>query len=195
MMASRSPRSSSKWTLPPISTEPRPRARAAPRALRPMSGLGKPALGIASRGGRIAVHAAEIPLPVDERQAHGELLRQAYEGVVDRQIPVRVIFAHHLAHNAGAFHVLLVPVDAEPAHAVEDAPMHGLQPVAHVGQRARYDHAHGVIEIGSLQLALDGDGDNVAPAMRSAAVTAVFKVFVCQAEISIRAFAGAAFNR
>jgi hypothetical protein len=30
--------------------------------------------------------------------------------------------------------------------------MHRLQAVARVGQRARHDHAHGVIEVGALHL-------------------------------------------
>ena len=46
-------------------------------------------------------------------------------------------------------------------HRVEDAAMHGLQAVAHVGQRARYDHAHGVIEIGALHLVDERDGADV----------------------------------
>ena len=39
--------------------------------------------------------------------------------------------------------------------------MHGLQTVAHVGQRAGHDHAHGVIEIGPLHLLGDSDGADV----------------------------------
>ena len=35
--------------------------------------------------------------------------------------------------------------------------MHGLEPVAHVGQRAADDHAHGVIEIAPPHLVGDRD--------------------------------------
>ena len=35
--------------------------------------------------------------------------------------------------------------------------MHRLQAVARIGQRARHDHAHGVIEIRALHLLDDGD--------------------------------------
>ena len=35
-------------------------------------------------------------------------------------------------------------------HGVQNTPMHRLQPVAHVRQRASHDYAHGVIEIGVL---------------------------------------------
>ena len=54
-----------------------------------------------------------------------------------------------------------VPVVAAFLHGVEDAPMHRLQAVAHVGQRARHDHAHGVIEVGALHLLFDGNGRDV----------------------------------
>ena len=34
--------------------------------------------------------------------------------------------------------------------------MHRLQPVAGIRQRARHDHAHGVVEVGAAHLLLDG---------------------------------------
>ena len=42
-------------------------------------------------------------------------------------------------------------------HRIEDAPVHRLQAVAHVRQRAADDHAHGVIEIGAAHLLDDRD--------------------------------------
>ena len=42
-------------------------------------------LGVAHRRRRIAVHRAVIALPVDERHAHGEILRHAHHRVVDRE--------------------------------------------------------------------------------------------------------------
>ena len=41
-------------------------------------------LGVAHGRRRIAVHRAEIALPRNQRQAHGEVLRHAHHGVVDR---------------------------------------------------------------------------------------------------------------
>ena len=108
--------------------------------------------GVAHRRRRIAVDRAEIALPVDQRQAHGEILRHAHQRVVDRLVAVRVILAHHVADDARRFHVFLVGRVALLVHRVEDAPMHRLQAVARVGQRARHDHAHGVIEIAALHL-------------------------------------------
>jgi MarC family membrane protein len=67
-------------------------------------------------------------------------------------------FTHHVTGDAGALDVFLVPVDAELVHPVEDAPMHGLEAVAHIGKRAADDNAHRVIEIGPLHFLHDGDG-------------------------------------
>ena len=123
--------------------------------------LRQPALGVAHGRRRIAVDRAEIALPVDQLQAHGEILRHAHQRVVDRLVAVRVIFAHHVADHARRFDVFLVGRVALLVHRMQNAAMNGLQAVARIGQRARHDHAHGVIEIAALHLLGDGDGTHV----------------------------------
>ena len=119
--------------------------------------LGEPHLGVAHRRRRIAVDRAEIALPVDQRQAHREVLRHAHQRVVDRLVAVRMVLADDVADDARRLAIRLVPLVAVLVHRVEDAPVHRLEAVAHVGQRPRHDHAHGVIEIGALHLLDDGD--------------------------------------
>ena len=136
----------------------------------------EPHLGVAHRRRRIAVDRAEIALPVDQRQAHGKILRHAHQRVVDRLIAVRMIFADHVADDARGLAVRLVPLVAVLVHRVEDAPMHRLEAVARVRQRPRHDHAHGVIEVGTLHLLGDGNGANI----RGAAVCRREIVLVCQ---------------
>ena len=119
--------------------------------------LGQPALGVAHRRRRIAVHRAEIALPVDQRQAHAEVLRHADQRVVDRRIAVRMVLAHHVADDQRRLAVRPAEIVAGVAHGVEDAPLHRLEAVAHVGQGAADDHAHGVIEVAALHLLLDRD--------------------------------------
>ena len=126
--------------------------------------LGQPAFGVAHRRRAIAVDRAEVALAVDQRHAQRPVLGHAHQGVVDGEVAVRVVLAHHLADDTRALDVLPVPVDAEFAHAEQDAPVHGLEAVADVGQRARHDHAHGVIEIAALHLVRDGHGTDVAAA-------------------------------
>ncbi len=124
-------------------------------------GAREPHLGIALGRGRIAVDGAEIALPVHDRQAHGEILREPHQRVVNRLIAVGVILTHGVAGDARRFVVGAVGRVVVLVHRIEDAAMHGLQPVAHVGKRARHDHAHGVIEIGALHLVDQRDGSDV----------------------------------
>jgi hypothetical protein len=63
----------------------------------------KPRLGVAHGGGAIAVDISEIPLPVDQRIALREFLRQPHQRIVDCLIAVRVEVAHHVADNLGGF--------------------------------------------------------------------------------------------
>ncbi len=72
-------------------------------------GAGQPHLGVAHRRRVIAVHRAEIALPVDQRHAHGEGLRHADQGVVDRGVAVRVILTHDVADDAGRFAIRPCP--------------------------------------------------------------------------------------
>jgi hypothetical protein len=110
---------------------------------------------IAHRRRRIVVQVPEVALAVDERVAQRERLRHADERVVDRRVAVRVVRAHHVADDARA--LLVRPVGLHPrlVHAEEDAPVDGLEAVAHVGERARDDHAHRVVEEARAHLLLE----------------------------------------
>ncbi len=86
-------------------------------------------------GGRIiAVDIAEIALAVDQRIARGEILRQPHHGVVDRLVAMRMERAHHVADDLGGLLERRAGVEPQQAHAIEDAPVHRLQPVAGVRQ-------------------------------------------------------------
>jgi hypothetical protein len=63
--------------------------------------FGHPRFGVARGGGVVAVDIAEIPLPVDQRVADVEILRQTRHRVINRGVPVRVIVAHHVACDLG----------------------------------------------------------------------------------------------
>ena len=126
--------------------------------------------GVAHGRRRIVVDRAEIALPVDQLQPHREGLRHAHQRVVDRGVAVRMIFTHHVADDARRFHIGLVGRVAVLVHREQDAPMHGLQAVAHVGQRAAHDHAHRVIEVGALHLV----GDRNRPDVRARGAGLVF---------------------
>jgi hypothetical protein len=103
--------------------------------------LGQPRLGVAHGRGAVAVAAAEVALAVDQRVALREVLRHAHQRVVGRLVAVRVEAAQHVAHHArdltGLAPVLpLGPPKPRPMRdmAVQDAALHRLLAVAHIGQ-------------------------------------------------------------
>ena len=119
--------------------------------------LRKARLGVTHRRRRIAVDRAVVALAVDQRVAHVEILRQANERVVDGRVAVRMVFAEDFADDLRALAVGLRRREAQLVHAEENAPVHGLQAVAHVRQRPADDYAHRVIEVRLLHFRFDID--------------------------------------
>ncbi|MGY4333644.1 hypothetical protein ACVWWG_008061 [Bradyrhizobium sp. LB7.2] len=113
--------------------------------------VGQPRFGVAVGSGIIAVDIAEIALAVDKRIARGEVLREADHGVVDRLVAMRMERAHHVADDFGGFFERRAGVEPEQPHAVEDAPVHRLQAVAGIGQRAVHDGRKRVGKIALFQ--------------------------------------------
>ena len=90
--------------------------------------------GVTFGGRRVAVDGAEVALPVDQDVAHGEILRQAHDGVVNRGRAVGMVVTRDVAGDLGRFAVGFAGGEAEVVHAHEDAAVDGLQAVAHVRQ-------------------------------------------------------------
>ena len=122
---------------------------------------GEPRLGVPVGRGRVAVDAAEVALPVDQRMAQVPFLREPHQRVVDRGVAVRVILLQHFADGSGALAVALVVQHPLVEHRVEDPAMDRLEPVANVGQGAPDDHRHRIVEIRLTHLVFDGDGNEL----------------------------------
>ena len=89
------------------------------------------------RGCRAVVaRRAEVALAQRQRVAHGPVLDQADQGIVDRGVAVRVVLAHDLAHHAGALVEGAVRAVAAVEHRVQHAAVDGLEAVADVRQGA-----------------------------------------------------------
>ena len=101
--------------------------------------LGQSRLGVAHGRGVIAVDVAEIALALDQRVARGEILREPHQRLVDRDVAMRMKLADHVAHHAGAFLEACRGIKPQQMHRIDQPPMHRLQPVAHIRQRARHD--------------------------------------------------------
>ena len=99
-----------------------------------------------TRGGGAEVGRAVVAVEVDQRVAQRERLGHAHECVVDGAVTVRVITRHRVAGDAGALHEGAVGPEALLLHVPDDAAVHRLQAVAHVGKGARHDDRHRVIK-------------------------------------------------
>ena len=117
--------------------------------------VGEPGLGVPVRRRRIAVDRAEVALAVDQRIAQREVLHHAHQRVVHRAVAVRVVLAEHVAHDRRRLLVRAAGHQAQLVHRVQDPAMHRLEAVAHVGQRARDDDAHRVVDERLLHLLFD----------------------------------------
>ena len=121
--------------------------------------IGHARFGVAIGGGVIAVDVAEIALPLDQRIARDEVLRETHQRLVDRLVAVRMERAHHVADDLRAFLEGRAGVEPQDVHAVEDAAVHGLQSVARVGKRPAHDGGQRVGEIALLERIAQVDVD------------------------------------
>ena len=110
----------------------------------------QPRLGVAAGGGAVAVDRPKVALPVHQRVAHHERLRQTRHRVVDRAVAVGVEVPHHVARDLGRLAEPAGGRQPQLAHRVHDPAMHRLQPVAGVGQGAVHDRGE---RIGQVTLA------------------------------------------
>ena len=91
---------------------------------------------------------------------------------------MRMEGAHHVADDFRAFLERRAGIEAKNMHAVKDAPMHGFEPVAGVGQRAAGDGRQRVAQITLLERFAQRDGRdhaNVACALAFSAPAAFLR--------------------
>ena len=109
-------------------------------------------LGVSVGGRGVAVHGAEVAVAVDEHVAHGKVLRQTHHCVVHGRVAVGMVPAEHVANAGGGFFERLIRGQIVLIHGVEDAPVHGLETVAHIRQRTPDDDGHGILDVRGLHL-------------------------------------------
>ena len=114
-------------------------------------------LGVAHGGRAVAIARAEIALTVNQRVTLRKILRHAHQGVIGRAVTVRVVTAQDIAHHASAFDgscahrtVRATKAQTHARHRIQNAPLHRLLAIAHIGQGAAFDHAQGVFKVGTL---------------------------------------------
>ena len=81
-------------------------------------------LGVTHCGGIIAIDRTKVALTIDERIAQREILRHAYQRIVNRIVSVRMELTHHLADDARTFDERPIPDIVRFIHREHDAAMH-----------------------------------------------------------------------
>ena len=76
-------------------------------------------LRIPHRGSRVTFDCSEVAVSVYKRKLFFKILRHDHKAVVDRTVPVRMVFPHGVADNSGAFPVCRIVMDAKLFHVVE----------------------------------------------------------------------------
>ncbi len=118
--------------------------------------------GIPHGGRRQAGDRAEVALLVDQHVPHVPFLGHADQRGIDDAFAVRMIVTAGVAGDFRALHAAGAGREVQVVHRDQNAPLRGLQPVAHVGQRPADDDAHGVRQVAVLQLLLDRQLDQLA---------------------------------
>ena len=72
--------------------------------------------------------------------------------VIHGRVAVRMVPAEHVADAGGGLFEGLVRGQVVLVHGVEDAPVHGLETVAHIRQRTSDDDGHGILDVRGLHL-------------------------------------------
>ena len=119
-----------------------------------MASVGHLGFGVPRGGRAVVARRTEVALSQRQRVAHGPVLDQADQGVVDGGVAVGVVLAHDLAHHAGALVERTVRAVAAVEHRVQDAAVDGLESVAHVRQGTAHNNGHRVVEVGALHFRL-----------------------------------------
>ena len=104
---------------------------------------------------RIAIHASEISLTVDEHVPHGKRLGHSDDGIVNRGVTVRMILTDHITDSPCGLPVSSIPEITAPEHGIENSPVHRFETVSQFREGPADDHAHRVIQIGFLDLFFD----------------------------------------
>ena len=63
-----------------------------------------------------------------------------------------VVVLEHLANDTGTLGEMMVVAQTFAQHSVENTTLYGFEAIPHIGERTRYDNAHGVVEVGGADL-------------------------------------------
>ncbi|MNI34019.1 hypothetical protein D3C73_879950 [compost metagenome] len=112
---------------------------------------GQLGFGVTHRRERLRVVAGtEVALAFDQRIAVRERLRHQHQRFVARAVAMRVVLTDDVTDGTRGLLRLGRGIQAQLAHRIDDAALHGLQAVAEERQGAIQDHVHRVVEVGAF---------------------------------------------
>jgi hypothetical protein len=122
--------------------------------------VGEAGLGVAHGRRGVAVDGTKVALAVHQRIAHDPALGQTHERRVDHALAVRVVVARGVTGDLGALPVAPSRREIQVVHCDQDAALRGLEPVADIGERARDDDRHRVVDVAGPHLIFDRHVDD-----------------------------------
>ncbi len=110
----------------------------------------------------IAIDRPEVSLTIHQRISQGKILRHADNRIIYGRIAMRMVFTDDITDDAGGFFIRFVPVVSQLVHGKENPAMYRLEAVPNIRKGSADDDAHGIIEIGFFQFAVNADiGANI----------------------------------
>ena len=88
-------------------------------------------------------------MAINQGHSHGKGLGHPHQGIIDRRIPVGVIFPQHFPHHPGTFPERTIGGKTQLVHGIENTTVYGLKPIPRIRQGPTHNHAHGVLQVGS----------------------------------------------
>ena len=104
-------------------------------------------LRITIRGRRIAIHGTKVPVAVDQRIPHREILGQTSQRIINTSITMRVIMTNHITDRRCTLLIRHIVRQAGPVHRIQNPAMYRLKPVTNIRQGTGHNHAHRVIDV------------------------------------------------
>ena len=131
--------------------------------------------GVTRSSCRVVTGRAEVTLTESQWVAQRPGLNQTNKCVINCRVTVWVELTHDVTDDTSTLGECLVGAVATVIHRVDHTTVNGLEAVTNVGKCATHDHAHCVVEVGTLHLQLQVN-----------LLDAVLSVFVSGDEVVVR---------
>ena len=109
--------------------------------------FGESDLRVAHGRSAVTINRTEISLSIHQQVSERKILSHSHNGVVDRLVPVRMIFTNHVSHDTSRLLIGTIPVVVQLMHGEKNSPVHRFEPVSRIRKRATYDYAHCIVEV------------------------------------------------